>query len=200
MRMEETRRRITPTDRDENTDNWCTVDLDRRWKAVEGRFRALDTHQASLAKSLHLPKKVKVQFARKYVEMARKAHLELEKDSIKEEVSRLRLRVLYTVNDAKQLLEPDEQGAEDSVDRLRMRLVLQNMTSSAALNAYKHLKDDHVREDRSAQDGHPALLLTHLRAPPATFAFYQRLRTRAQKEYIQTAVRLAHTTRWGKLQ
>ena len=175
-------------------DDSAASEMDKRWQMVESRFKAFDTHQAASAKSLILPRKVKTQFARDYVEAERKTHLELVKDNVKEEVSRLRLRVLYTAVDAKQLLGPGEGGAESSVDRLAMRLALQNMTLEDALTTYQHLRDEHLRGDSSGSEnsGHKALSLTQFRTPLATFAFHLRLRTRAQKEYIQAAVRAAH--------
>jgi hypothetical protein len=160
---------------------------------MEERFKEFDSHQAHLSRALLLPKQAKTQFARRYVEDARRTHLEQVKDHVKEEVTCLRLRVLYTTDDAKSLLEPG-QGVEGTVERLRMRLVLQNMTSSAALTAYKRLKDEQLRGGQAADDdGHLALLLAHFRAPRPTFFFYTRLRARVQKGYIQGAVRTAHT-------
>lgn len=178
----------------EHDGKWCFADIESRWKRTEERFKEFDSHQAHLSKALLLPKQVKTQFARRYVEEARRTHLEQVKDHVKEEVTRLRLRVLYTTEDAKSLLEPG-QGVEGTVERLRMRLVLQNMTSSAALTAYKQLKDERLRGGQSTDDddGHLALLLAHFHAPRPTFFFYTRLWTRAQKGHIQGAVRTAHT-------
>lgn len=189
MKLVETRR--TAMERDETTGAWCTVDLHRRWDMVQERFRAFDMQQKCIARSMMLPKRVKTQFARRYVEAARKAHLTLVMDRVKEEVSRLRLRVLYTADDAKHLLEADE-GADSSVDRLRMRLLMQNMTSSAALATYRRLKDRHLRDDDAPMDGDMALLLTTFRERLPTFDFFQRLRTQEQQGYIQTAVKAAH--------
>ena len=194
-----------------------TSELDRRWKAMESKFKEFDNFQATSAKSLVLPKKVKVQFARNYVEVARKAHLTTAKDTLKEEVARLRLRVEFTTEDARQLLRGEEESGA-ILDRIRMQLVLKNMTSQRALNTYKHLKEEHRRMGRERPTADKATAdekgdgkgdqkgdikgdskgdgkgddKVQFRIPLATFAFYQELRLPSSKERIRAAVRAAH--------
>jgi hypothetical protein len=175
----------------------CTSGLSKRWKALESKFKELGVNeQPASEKFLVVPTKVKIQFARNFVEAARKAHLKAVKAVLKEEVSRLRLRVQYTMEDARQLLKGEEGERGVVLDRLKMQLALQNMSSSSALNTYKHMKDEQYREERQKVDnaiqGDRKMPFTPCRLPIATFAFYQPLRTVAHRDSIRAAVRAAH--------
>ena len=193
--------------RSDRRDDGSGVNLIKRWKAIEGRFKEFDKIQTTSAKALVLPKRLKVQFARKYVETARKDHLKRAKNAIAEEVERLRLRVHYTTEDAKQLLELGEEGPAVILDRLRMQFLLENMTESNAMTTYKNLLEEQAKGGSHTDvvvwkgpggeggegETHPPTMV-RFQIPKATFAFYQHLCTPAQKELIRTEVRKSHTT------